>query len=386
MVFQFEHVMLDHGATKWEHRPLRLTDLKALARPLAGGPGRRRLEQPVLEQPRPAARGLALRRRRRAPRRGGEDARHGAAPAPRHAVRLPGRGARHDERRRGPGSRTSATSSRSTTTRRRSATAPTPRRCSPTCAAPGATTRARRCSGTPPSTPASRPARRGSRSTRTTARSTPRRRAPTRDSVFHHYRRLIELRHTEPAVAHGDFTMLLPDDEQVYAFTRRLGGDRAARARQLLGRAGRRRTCRARGRTPRSWSGDPAPDGGLGARAVGGPRVPARSVGEALRDDLAPRHARAAQRRPRRLGHRGRAADVDVARGDVGDEPLQVLGREQRAARGGRRRRSAARRRAGAPARRARRAGSRPPAAARGRRRRCRRARRACPRAARGSA
>ncbi|SCK46659.1 alpha-glucosidase [Streptomyces sp. WMMB 322] len=43
------------------------------------------------------------------------------------------------------------------------------------------------------------------------------------DSVFHHYRRLIALRHTEPAVAHGDFTMLLPDDDRVYAFTRRLG-------------------------------------------------------------------------------------------------------------------------------------------------------------------
>ena len=48
-------------------------------------------------------------------------------------------------------------------------------------------------------------------------------RAADPDSVFHHYRRLIELRHTEPVVAHGDFTMLLPDDEQVYAFTRRLG-------------------------------------------------------------------------------------------------------------------------------------------------------------------
>jgi oligo-1,6-glucosidase len=44
------------------------------------------------------------------------------------------------------------------------------------------------------------------------------------DSVFHHYRRLIELRHAEPAVAHGDFTMRMPDDERVYAFTRRLGG------------------------------------------------------------------------------------------------------------------------------------------------------------------
>ena len=45
------------------------------------------------------------------------------------------------------------------------------------------------------------------------------------DSVFHHYRRLIELRHEDPVVAHGDFTMLLPDDERVYAFTRRLGDD-----------------------------------------------------------------------------------------------------------------------------------------------------------------
>jgi oligo-1,6-glucosidase len=45
------------------------------------------------------------------------------------------------------------------------------------------------------------------------------------DSVFHHYRRLIALRHTEPVVAHGDFTMLLPDDERVYGFTRRLGDD-----------------------------------------------------------------------------------------------------------------------------------------------------------------
>jgi oligo-1,6-glucosidase len=44
------------------------------------------------------------------------------------------------------------------------------------------------------------------------------------DSVFHHYRQLIEMRHTEPAVALGDFTMRTPDDERVYAFTRRLGG------------------------------------------------------------------------------------------------------------------------------------------------------------------
>jgi oligo-1,6-glucosidase len=43
------------------------------------------------------------------------------------------------------------------------------------------------------------------------------------DSVLHHYRRVIGLRHTEPVVATGDFTMLLATHEQIYAFTRRLG-------------------------------------------------------------------------------------------------------------------------------------------------------------------
>ena len=44
-------------------------------------------------------------------------------------------------------------------------------------------------------------------------------------SVFHHYRRLIALRHELPVVALGDFHMLLPHDEHVYAFARRLEGD-----------------------------------------------------------------------------------------------------------------------------------------------------------------
>lgn len=43
------------------------------------------------------------------------------------------------------------------------------------------------------------------------------------DSVFHHYRRLIELRHTDPVVADGDFHMLLPEHPTLYAFTRSLG-------------------------------------------------------------------------------------------------------------------------------------------------------------------
>ena len=40
-----------------------------------------------------------------------------------------------------------------------------------------------------------------------------------------HYRRLIALRHEEPVVALGGFAMLLPDHEEVYAFTRSLGDD-----------------------------------------------------------------------------------------------------------------------------------------------------------------
>jgi oligo-1,6-glucosidase len=42
------------------------------------------------------------------------------------------------------------------------------------------------------------------------------------DSVLHHYRAVITLRHNESTVVHGDFVMLLPDDPAIYAFTRRL--------------------------------------------------------------------------------------------------------------------------------------------------------------------
>ena len=42
------------------------------------------------------------------------------------------------------------------------------------------------------------------------------------DSVFSFYRQVIALRHAEPVVAEGDFTMLLPDDDHVYAFRRSL--------------------------------------------------------------------------------------------------------------------------------------------------------------------
>ena len=42
-------------------------------------------------------------------------------------------------------------------------------------------------------------------------------------SVFHHYGKLIDLRHAEPVIVVGEFVMLLPDHEDIYAFVRRLG-------------------------------------------------------------------------------------------------------------------------------------------------------------------
>ena len=141
---------------------------QALAGALAGRARRDGLEQPLLEQPRPAPDRVALRRRRRVPGAVREDAGHGAAPAPRHAVRLPGRGARDGERRvhrRRPAAR-----HRVGQPLRGRPWRPgrTPRRCSTGSAGWAATTRARRCSGTRRRRRASRPASRGSRSTRTT--------------------------------------------------------------------------------------------------------------------------------------------------------------------------------------------------------------------------
>jgi glycosidase len=45
------------------------------------------------------------------------------------------------------------------------------------------------------------------------------------DSVFAHYRQLIALRRELPVVVDGDFTLLLPDHPQVFAYTRRLDDD-----------------------------------------------------------------------------------------------------------------------------------------------------------------
>lgn len=43
------------------------------------------------------------------------------------------------------------------------------------------------------------------------------------DSVFHHYRRLIELRREHAVIVHGCYEQLLPDHPQIDAYTRTLG-------------------------------------------------------------------------------------------------------------------------------------------------------------------
>ena len=99
MVFQFEHVSVDQGpAGKFDYRRSRPGRPEESAPSVAGGVGRNRLEQPVLEQPRPASRRVPV--RRRPPGllgRLGEGARDRSARHAWHAVRLSRRRTRNDE-------------------------------------------------------------------------------------------------------------------------------------------------------------------------------------------------------------------------------------------------------------------------------------------------
>ena len=52
------------------------------------------------------------------------------------------------------------------------------------------------------------------------------------DSVFHHYRRLIELRHELEVVVDGDYRPLLPEHEQLFGYVRTLPGPEGSQ--QLL--------------------------------------------------------------------------------------------------------------------------------------------------------
>lgn len=56
------------------------------------------------------------------------------------------------------------------------------------------------------------------------------------DSVFHTYQKLIALRKAYPVFVEGDFTLLCPDDEQVFAYVRRGGGQAMLVAVNLSGR------------------------------------------------------------------------------------------------------------------------------------------------------
>jgi oligo-1,6-glucosidase len=45
------------------------------------------------------------------------------------------------------------------------------------------------------------------------------------DSIFHYYRRLIQLRKENPVIVYGRYDLILADHPQIYAFTRTLGDD-----------------------------------------------------------------------------------------------------------------------------------------------------------------
>ena len=46
------------------------------------------------------------------------------------------------------------------------------------------------------------------------------------DSIFHYYRRLIELRKFDPTVVYGSYDLILAEHAEIYAFTRTLDGER----------------------------------------------------------------------------------------------------------------------------------------------------------------
>ncbi len=84
-------------------------------------------------------------------------------------------------------------------------------------------------------------------------------------SVWHHYRRLVDLRHDEDVLVYGEYDLLLPDDEQVYAYTRTLDDERML--------------------VVLNWSDDPAP---VDLRGVAGLDLADVSVRLSNYDDTVP--------------------------------------------------------------------------------------------------
>ena len=55
-------------------------------------------------------------------------------------------------------------------------------------------------------------------------------------SVFHFYRRLIELRHRSEIIVYGRYELILPEHEQVYAYLRHWEGKKLLVVCNLTGR------------------------------------------------------------------------------------------------------------------------------------------------------
>ena len=46
-----------------------------------------------------------------------------------------------------------------------------------------------------------------------------------KDSIFHHYKKLIEIRRNNESIIYGDYELLDPEDKNIYAYRRRFNGD-----------------------------------------------------------------------------------------------------------------------------------------------------------------
>ncbi|WP_133013623.1 glycoside hydrolase family 13 protein [Clostridium cuniculi] len=46
------------------------------------------------------------------------------------------------------------------------------------------------------------------------------------NSIFHHYRKLIDIRKNNDTIIYGDYTLLCPEDKNIFAYTRELNGDK----------------------------------------------------------------------------------------------------------------------------------------------------------------
>ena len=210
MVFTFEHVGLDHGLTKWDHRPLPLPELKAtMARWQTGiGAGWNSLYWSNHDQPRAVS-------------RFGDEA-HRVASAKTLATTLHlHRGTpfvyQGEELGMTNAHFTALTDYRDVESLNYAGTTPEPlealaRSSRDNARTPmlwgddhGFTTGTPWIAQPPTDVPGA-----------AAQRADP-------SSVLAHYRALIALRHSEPAVAHGAFHLLLPYDVRVWAFTRTYG-------------------------------------------------------------------------------------------------------------------------------------------------------------------